>query len=54
MTLKKALSLVEREYKKALAKTCVRKPLAYALYMVWIMADSEPPKKQEKDGENDE
>lgn len=41
MTLKKAIRLLEAEYARARQLDFVRKPLAYALYRVWRIADRE-------------
>ena len=41
MTLNKALSMVEEEYKKAKKQERIRKPLAYALYQVWHKQERE-------------
>lgn len=42
MTLAKAVRLLETEYQQAEKSDYVRNPLAYALYKVWKIADSEP------------
>ena len=44
MQLKRAIRLLEREYAIAKNLEMVRNPMAYALYKVWKIADSEPPK----------
>lgn len=44
MTINKALLLIENEYRKALGLEFVRNPVAYALYQVWRMADTESQK----------
>ena len=41
MTLEKAIILLVREYDKAKQISHIRKPVAYALYKVWKMADEE-------------
>ena len=41
MTLKKAINLLEQEYEKAKELEFVRNPLAYALYKVWRVVDTE-------------
>ena len=38
--LRKAVELLNEEYKKATQLSFVRNPLAYALYQVWKMADA--------------
>lgn len=40
MTLQTAIKLLEKEYERAKTLKFVRKPLAYALFKVWKMADS--------------
>lgn len=45
MTLKKAIKLLEDEYERAKKMEHVQNPLAWALYQVWKIADTE------KDGE---
>ena len=46
MTLNKALNMVEAEYKKALGIKYVYNPVAYALYRVWRMADTDESKQE--------
>lgn len=41
MTLKRAIKMLEEEYERAKRLDWVRNPLAYALYKVWKMADTE-------------
>ena len=41
MTINKAIRALEKEYEKAKNLAWIRNPLAYALYKVWKMADSE-------------
>lgn len=41
VTLEKAIKLLEKEYERAKNLEYVHKPLAYALYHVWKMADEE-------------
>ena len=41
MTLKKAIKLLEEEYERAKKLDWVRNPLAYALFKVWRMSDTE-------------
>ena len=41
MTFDKAIKLLEEEYEKAKKLEFVRRPLPYALYRVWKMADKE-------------
>jgi hypothetical protein len=41
MTLEKAIELLKTEYEKASESNYVYNPLAYALYQVWKIADSE-------------
>lgn len=50
MTLQKALNQVEKEYADALKNEHIRKPLAYALYQVWKMADTDERKPTSLDG----
>ena len=40
MTLDKAIELLRKEYEKAKGLAFVKKPLAYALYQVWKIADA--------------
>ncbi len=50
MQLARAIRLLEREY--AIAKNYLEKvknPIAYALYKVWKIADSEPPEQPKKE-----
>lgn len=46
MTLEKAIKVLEKEYAKAQNLAFVRKPLAYALYRVWKMADADVNERQ--------
>lgn len=39
MTLEKAIELIRIEYAHALKLKHIKKPLAYALYQVWKIAD---------------
>lgn len=41
MTIGKALELVVREYDKAKAQEWIHNPVAWALYVVWKIADVE-------------
>lgn len=41
MTLEKAIIQLVREYDKALQIQHIKKPVAYALYKVWRIADEE-------------
>lgn len=41
MTLQKAIEILETEYERAKKLLFVRKPLPYALYRVWKIADRE-------------
>lgn len=41
MDLKKAIKLLEQEYKRAQEMCFVRNPLAWALYRVWKKADGQ-------------
>ena len=41
MTLEKAIKLLENEYERAKNLEYIHKPLAYALYHVWKLADEE-------------
>lgn len=41
MTLQRAIKMLENEYERAKKLGFVRKPLAYALYRVWKVADRE-------------
>lgn len=41
LTIDKAIKLLEEEYERAKKLDWVRNPLAYALYKVWKMADTE-------------
>ncbi len=41
MTLKQAISLLNKQYEKAKQSPYVKKPLAWALYQVWEIADKE-------------
>lgn len=41
MTLQRAIKMLETEYERAKKLDFVRKPLAYALYRVWKVADRE-------------
>ena len=41
MTLKAAFKLIEMEYEKAKQREYIKKPLAWALYQVWKIADAE-------------
>ena len=41
ITLAQAIRLVAEEYEKAQKLDHIRNPIAYALYMVWKIADSE-------------
>ena len=47
MTLEKAIKLIEAEYERAKKLEYIKKPLAYALYQVWKIADRE--KRRESD-----
>lgn len=51
MTLKKALKLVEEKYEEAQKSSYIRKPLAWALFKVWRMADQ--AEKERVSDEND-
>ena len=42
MTIAKAIKMLENEYEKARENSYVNNPLAYSLYKVWKIADSEP------------
>jgi hypothetical protein len=53
MQLKKAIRLLEREYEIAKHLEMVKKPMAYALYKVWKIADSEPPKQPKANHEEE-
>ena len=44
MTLAKAVARVIDEYERAKKLAYINNPLAYALYKVWKMADSEVPR----------
>ena len=44
MTIEKAIKMVEKAYEEAKGLDYVRNPLAFALYKVWKIADSQPPK----------
>lgn len=46
MTLVKAINLLKREYERALKLDYVHNPLAYALYVVWKVADRDGDKKK--------
>lgn len=46
MTLKRAIKLLEKEYERAKTLKFVRKPLAYALFKVWKIADREEECKE--------
>lgn len=48
MTVEKAIRLLGVEYARAKRLTYVRNPIAYALYQVWKMADSQS-KNQESE-----
>ena len=39
--IKKALAMVGQEYEKAKQNSYIQKPLAYALYKVWMLVDAE-------------
>ncbi len=41
MTFEQAISLLNKQYEKAIQSPYVKKPLAWALYQVWEMADKE-------------
>lgn len=41
MTIGKALELVAREYDKAKAQEWIHNPVAWALYIIWKIADTE-------------
>ena len=41
MTINRALELVSREYDKAKAQEWIHNPAAWALYVVWKIADTE-------------
>lgn len=41
MNLDKAVELLKKEYERAKRLKYVRKPLAWALYQVWKLADKE-------------
>ena len=42
MQLARAIRLLEREYEDAKTREYIRNPMAYALYKVWKIANSEP------------
>ena len=44
MTINKAINLIEKEYEKAKKLEWVHKPLAYAIYKVWKIVDTEKGK----------
>lgn len=44
MTLQQALDLVAEIYERAKDKNYVHKPLAYALYQVWLAVDGKEGK----------
>ena len=46
MTLEKAIELIRIEYANALKLKHIKKPLAYALYQVWKIADKSKSNKQ--------
>ena len=39
MTLEKTIELIRFEYANALKRKDIKKPLAYAIYQVWKIAD---------------
>lgn len=41
MTFEKAVFLLQKQYEKAKRSPFVKKPLAWALYQVWKIADKE-------------
>lgn len=45
MTLEQAIELLKQEYERAKALKYVKKPLAYALYQVWKIADKRGKRK---------
>lgn len=46
MTLVKAINLLKTEYERACKLDYVHDPLAYALYVVWKVADREGAKEK--------
>lgn len=51
MTLKRAIKLLELEYKKAKDNEAIFNPLAYALYQVWKLANLKTVDKRSKENE---
>lgn len=47
LTIDKAIKLLEEEYERAKKLDWVRNPLAYALYKVWKMVDTEKEGREE-------
>ena len=48
MTLEEAIKLLEAEYERAKKLKYIKKPLAYALYQVWKMADRQKRRKSDE------
>lgn len=48
MGIDKAIRLLEKEYEKAKKLEFVHNPLAYALYQVWKIADTERNNSNER------